>query len=108
MSILMAAHPAAYVIGARFVCLSCRERGIVAMCGRCGRKALDLADAADRAALSARWSSAPAFEAGLGLWSWRNLRKAGRLRWATGLMMAFVIVGAGISAIYNEPPKTPA
>jgi hypothetical protein len=67
-----------YLVGARFLCLSCRERGIHPTCAGCGATTLDLAEPVDRSTLAARWSGARAFEAGLGLWSLRNLLLAAR------------------------------
>jgi len=96
-----------YLVGARYICLSCRERGLHASCARCGERALDLADAADRSTLSARWSGARPFEAGLGLWSLRNLRLASRLRRATVIATVVIIVGAGTAATLDGRSKSP-
>lgn len=89
---------AEYLVGARYICLSCRERGLLPACARCGAKTLDLAEAPDRATLTARWSGGRAFEAGLGLWSPRNLFLARSLRAATLITTVVVLVGAGAGA----------
>jgi hypothetical protein len=92
---------AEYLVGARRVCFACRERGLHIACARCDRPTLDLADAADRSTLMALWSGGRAFEAGLGLWSLRNVRLARRLRNATVLTMVVIAVGAGGAALHD-------
>ena len=94
-----------WVIGARWVCLPCRRRGVESICPRRGAPRLDLAAPDQRERLLKEWSATPAYLAGSSVWSPLAAWRIRPFRWFVLALSGLVAVAAAVlSWLHDDPP----